>query len=152
MANGSYLRTLKDYGGEKTTFKIRTAELSAANFDAQATLRAALATAIAGITTGVYTRIAYGNEETQEVANPSDPFCQREMKWVIHYRETGGGLYRCELGTADLDQLDPNDREHANIGDAGVVDAFVSAFEAYAKGPGGGAVTVVEIEFVGRNT
>jgi hypothetical protein len=151
MAEGFYMRTLKDYDGEKTTFRVRATEVTAANFDAQATLRAALATAIAGITLGVYTRTAFGNEDTQVVADPSEPTCQRELKWLIQYRETGGGLYRVELGTADLTALDPNDRAHAHIGDSAEVDAFVAAFEAYAKGPGGGAVTIQEITLVGRN-
>lgn len=150
---GSYTRTMWDYGSEKTIFRCRCTALTAANFDAQETLRAALSVAIAGITIGTLEKWQHCNSEFQTSTPPSDPFAQRESKWLIDYRDAvTEETYRMELGTADLDQLDPNDRAHAHIGDAGVVDAFVTALEAFALSKDGNAIEVVEMTFVGRNT
>jgi hypothetical protein len=151
--SGKYSRTLIDYGDEKTIFRANVAVLTAANFDAQATLRAALGTAIAGICIGNLNQVDYGNVDFQTNLAPDDPLAQRENKWLVQYvDDTTQQLYRCELGTADLTALDPNDRAHAHIGDADVVDAFVDAFEAYVLSPDGNSVTIKEITFVGRNT
>lgn len=148
----AYVRTMTDYDAETTVFRVNTTTLSAANFDAQVALQVALGVAIAGITLGTLQKIQYGNEISSPGVN-NDPYAQRENKWLIRYRDnlTGEG-FRVELGTADLTMLDPNNRGYANIGDAGAVDAFVTAFEAYALSPNGNAVTIDSIQFVGRNT
>ena len=149
----SYQRSLADYDGEKTSFRVNVTVLTAANFDAQATLRSALETAIVGICNGAVARRAWGNEEVVPFAQSSDPTAQRELKWLIQYHSlTSLALWQVELGTPDLALLDANDRSHAAIGDAGAVDAFVDAFEAYVLTPDGQAAVVDEITLVGRNT
>lgn len=151
---GFYSRALRDYDAETTTFRVSAAELNAGNIAAQLTLQAALGTAINDMVLGSLWRIAYGNEVPGVTPQASDPFAQREMKWLISYTDdVTGKLYQCELGTADLSNLDPNNRDSANIGDGGVVDAFVAAFEAYVVAPDtGNAVSIVSIIPVGRNT
>lgn len=149
---GFYSRTLQDYDSEKTVFRIHTTDLNAGNIAAQLTLQANLGSAINNITLGTLYNIRYGNEVVTPGAAPVDPFAQREIKWLIGYRDTvAGGLYTVELGTADLDQLDPNNRNSAHIGDAGVVDQFITDFEAYALSPLGNAVDIEYIRPVGRN-
>lgn len=149
---GFYSRTLQDYDGEKTVFRIHTADLNAGNIAAQLGLQAALGAAINDMVIGTLYNIRYGNEVTTPGAAPVDPFAQRELKWLVGYRDTvAGGLYTVELGTADLSNLDPNNRNSAHIGDAGPVDQFITDFEAYAISPLGNAVNIEYIRPVGRN-
>lgn len=149
---GVYSHTRIDYNGEKSTHRVRVAEITAANFAAQETARAAYGVAIAGICNGVFNQYNHGNQDFLTNDPSSSPLDQREIKWLITYADaTTGQLYRTELPCADLAQLDPNDRAHANIGDAGAVDAFVTAFEAFVLSPDGNAVEIQEITFVGRN-
>lgn len=148
-----YVRTMWDYDGEATTFRVKSTPLTAANFDAQVALNVALGAAITGITRGHLRKIAYGNEITS-VATPDDPLSQRENKWVIRFHDatTDEPQSPIELGTADLTVLDPNNRGYAEMGDSGPVDAFVAAFEAYVISEAGNAVVVDSLQFVGRNT
>jgi hypothetical protein len=147
-----YTRSMTDYDAETTVFRVNSAALTAANFDAEVALNVALGVAIAGITLGTLQKIAYGNE----ILSPGvcdEPLAQRENKWLIRYHDTStGDPYTVELGTADLTVLDPNNRGYAEIGDAGPVDAFVTAFEGYVLSPAGNAVEIDSIQFVGRNT
>jgi len=143
-----------DYGGEGSTVKLRSEELTAVNFDAEGSKFLALRDAIAGITIGLRVSFVHGNREetlpaTSEAASP---LAQREAKWLVRYHAaTGTDNYRMEIPCADLDQLDPNNKGFAEIGDGGVVDAFVSAFESYVLSADGGAVVVDSIAHVGRN-
>jgi len=135
-----------------TSTGVKVAALTAANFDAQAILRNALEAAIEGIVIGVVQRQSLGNEVIASISPSSDTAAQRESKWLVDYHDTTSlKRYSVEIGTADPDQLDAQDRAHAEIGDEDVVDAFITAFEAYVLSPTGGAVVVDEITWVGRN-
>jgi len=150
---GFYTRSLKDYDGETTTFRVRAAQLNAGNIADQITAQSNLGTAINGITLGALNRITYGNEVDTPVVASDDPSAQRELKWLINYHDTiTGKKLQVELGTADPAALNPNARSQAFIGDADVVDAFVTAFEAYVLSEAGNAVEVDSIFLVGRNT
>jgi hypothetical protein len=151
---GKYTRTLIDYDGEKTVFRVHVDDLNASNFDAQLALQVALGSAINGIVVGNLNKIEYGNETISGYDPPDDQWAQRETKWLITYKDAvTNKQYRCELGTADLEQLNPDNRDSAFIGDSGVVDAFVTAFEAYVLSPDtDNAVEIVSIVPVGRNT
>lgn len=144
-------QTWTDYDGEHSNVRVHCVPLTAANFDAQATLRAALNVAVANITLGVLHKNMYGGEDLVSNNKATDVAAQRELKWLVSYiDDTTMTKYSIEIPTADVAQLDPNDRAHAEIGDAGVVDAFVTAFEAFARSPVGNSVTVEEITLVGR--
>jgi hypothetical protein len=149
----AYVRTMRDYDGEATVFSVNSALLNAGNIASEIAANTALGVAIAGITRGTVTRITYGNEIDSPGVN-SDPLAQRENKWLIRYHDTTTGKnHKVELGTADLMALDPNNRGYAYIGDGDVVDAFVSAFEAFVLAPEtNNAVAIDSIQFVGRNT
>jgi hypothetical protein len=141
-----------DYDNEIGRSKFHTTTLTAGNFAAQAGLRAALHAAIAGIVNGVLVTVTYGNEDAPNVGPAAAPGTQRESKWLVQYHDgTTMKKYKIELPGADTAVLDPNDRAHAKIGDAGAVDAFVTAFEAYAVSEVGNAVVIDEITLVGRN-
>lgn len=141
-----------DYNNEVGRTRLHATVLTAANFVAQGALRATLHTAIAGIVNGVLVKTAYGNDEIPFAGPAADPGTQRETKWLVQFHDvTTLKKYKIELPGADTAVLDPNDRAHAEIGDAGAVDAFVDAFEAYVISDQGGAVVVDEITLVGRN-
>ena len=126
--------------------------LTSGNYLTQQGLITALYSAMDGITLGVPLKWEHGNMYTD--ANPIPPSsqdAQRELKWLVRYHDSVTGRKgKYEIPTADTAQLDPNDRAHANIGDAGVVDAFVSAFEDLVRSPNGNPVVVEEITLVGR--
>lgn len=149
---GFYTRSLKDYDGETTTFRVRAAQLNAGNIADQIALQAALGTAINDMVLGALNRITYGNEVDTPVVAASDPGAQRELKWLVNYHDTTTGKkLRAELGTANTARLDPNARGQAEMGDGAEVDAFVTAFEAYVLSDAGNAVAVDSIILVGRN-
>jgi len=143
--------SVADYDNEVGNIRVRVAAITAANHDAQVTLHDSLVTAIDGICNGLKIKRTYGNENVLAVGPDSNTGTQRELKWLVSYHDSSTlRRYSLELPCADVGQLDPNDRAHAEIGDAGVVDAFITAFEAVAKSPVGNAVTVDEITLVGR--
>lgn len=140
-----------DYDSEVSSFQVGVAALTSANFTTQETAMDALRDAAAAITLGNTSQTVYANVDKLSITPASDQTAQRELKWLVSYHDTTSlNRFSCELPTADPDQLDPNDRAHAEIGDGGLVDAFVAAFEAVVKSPDGGAVVVDEITLVGR--
>lgn len=147
-----YIRQMTDYDAESTTFRVPTAVLTAANFDAQVVLNVNLGVAIVGMTLGALQKITYSNEIlSPAVCNA--PLAQRENKWLVRYHDDStGDKHWASLGTADLTLLDENNRGYAEMGDAGPVDAFVDAFEAFVLTELGNAVVVDSIQFVGANT
>lgn len=149
-----YNITYSDYNGEKSTFSCQTAEVSGAavDMDAKELEFVNLQDAIAGITVGLKTKAERVQGDTVATGEASSVHAQRERKWLVQYHDgTTFKRYTLEIPCADLDQLDPNDKANAHIGDAGVVDAFVTAFEAYALTPDGNSPVVDEITHVGRN-
>lgn len=153
MAEGFYRASIRDYDNEIGVVRVAVALLTAANFDAQATLRGNFATALNNMTAAdTVSSYSHGNDSVANITPASDPAAQRELKWLVQWHETGQVKpYRMTIPCADTSLLDPNDRSHAEIGDAGTVDAFVTAFEAFVVGPNGSAAIVDEITLVGRN-
>jgi hypothetical protein len=140
-----------DYDSEVGRVRVHTLALTAANFDAQVALKATFIASLNLMTLGVMSRTMFGNEELLAVTPPAIEEAQRELKWLVSYHDaTTLKRYSIEIPTAYQQELDPNDRAHAEIGDAGTVDGFVAALEAYAKSPTGGVVVVDEITLVGR--
>lgn len=149
---GRVSRSYLDYDSEVGTAAFYMPTLTTANYATQQTAITALYSAMDAMTGGVPIRWEHGNMYTD--ANPVPPASeavQRELKWLVRYHDnvTGRkGSY--EIPAANTARLDPNDRAHAEIGDAAEVDAFVTAFEALVRSPNGNAVTVEEITLVGR--
>lgn len=144
-----------DYGGEVSGFRCRTPELSGAavDYDAMLVEFVDLQDKIAGITIGLKVKAERVQGNTVALGNAPVVEAQRETKWLVQYHDdTTKKKFTLEIPCADLTMLDPGDRPHANIGDAGAVDDFVAAFEAYAITPDGGVPVVDEITHVERNT
>lgn len=148
---GIFSLTYRDYDGEVSNVRIPTAGLTDTNWVAQGTLQTNLQNALAAITGGQLAKTVIGNELIVSLEKATDKDAQRELKWLVSYHTTADNKrYSVELPCADTAALDPNDRAHAAIGDAGVVDAFVAAFEAITRIDGTKLVKVDEITLVGR--
>jgi len=150
--NFSYM----DYGGEMSSVRVRGLTLTAANFDAQVALAEALENAISGTTEialGNVIRTSIGHVEPSGLSAPIDPQAQRETKWDVHYHSSSTGKkYRMEIPCADLALLDPNARDRMLVS-SGNGQAFVTAFNAYARCPDDGTPAVFDYALhVGRNT
>lgn len=144
--------TYADYNGEKSTVGVNTITPTAANFDAQVSAFVALQDAIAAITVGLKLGTSLAIVNTVAMGQAITEIAQREVKWLVQYHDgTTFKRYTTEIPCADPTLLDPNDRANAEIGDAGPVDSFISAFEAFARTPSGNAPVVDEITLVGRN-
>lgn len=148
---GKFSISLIDYDSEATNTSLNTAAITAGNFAAQETLKDALRDAIAQMTIGNVQKTEYSNVDLLSVTPASAQAAQRELKWLVSFHDTTTlKKYSCEIGTADPDQLDPNDKAHAHLGDTGIVDGFKTAFEAVILSEVGNAVTIDEITLVGR--
>jgi len=148
---GKFMISFIDYDSEVATTSLNVAAMTAGNFAAQETLKDALRDAAAQMTIGNTAKTEYGNVDLLSITPASVEEAQRELKWLVSYHDsTTLKKQTCEIGTADPDQLDPNDRAHAHIGDSGIVDGFITAFEAVVLSDVGNAVVVDEITLVGR--
>jgi len=147
MANGFDTMTFVDFGGEVSTLRVKSAEYTAANFDAQAALRGAFESAVVNMTTiSPVNAWSYGNEVPGSEGGAASPYAQREMKWQINYLDTDGKMRHFSIGCPKTSLLDPNNKKFARIGDGSTVDNFVAAVEAYILGANGGGVDVKTIE------
>lgn len=148
----SFSMTLTDYDDENTSFSVRAATLTAANFDAQATLRLNFESAVNALTLGTISRSGYKGDKLDSADPPDNVWAQRELKWRVHYHDTVTGKpHEVTIGTADTLYLNPNNKKVAFIGDGAEVDDFVANWEAYVLSPAGNPTEVDQIVLVGRN-
>lgn len=158
--------TLIDHNREKSTVQFYTGNVTATSLPGLLTQFGALRTAIEGITLGVVAQESLKVFDTK-LANvpPTDENAQRERKWLVTYEDTTAffddpvnaipnegyrKVFTFEIPTAELvGRLLPNSDE-ADLADANIA-SFVSAFEAVARSPYGGAVNVLSLRAVGRN-
>jgi len=144
---------ITDYSNEKSTTVLNTTVLTAGNFAAQQTLAAALAAAIEDLTIGELTKQINSVPVLYTPAIPTNPYAQREMKWLVSYQgDVSGKLFSSEIAAPDItDNVVPN----TDVADITSTDwaAFVTAFEAYVKSPDDPTetVTVIGAHIVGRN-
>lgn len=166
MANGGVTYTLLDFDRESGSTNIQTGAVTAVSLPGLLTQIGALRTAIEGITVGVVSgESLYAFRTRLSNTPPSDPNAQRERVWVVHYEDTTaffddpvnaipnagfGKNFTVAIPTADFSgtRLLANS-EDADLTEASIA-AFVTAFEAMARSPYGGAVNVTRIEAAGR--
>jgi hypothetical protein len=149
---GQYTVDWKDYDGEPTSTTFPVAALTAANFDAQEVLRAALQSALDAILLGQIQQYEQANLIVDSVSAPDDPLAQRELAIRVNYVDgTALKPHRTEIPCPDLTNLDSNARAYFAIGDGDVIDAWVTKFEAYALSEDGNAVEVQNMILKGRN-
>lgn len=145
-----------DRSNEKSTFKVFNGAITAVSIAGFLTDFGALKAATAAITRGEISREAWtGDNTTFAVTPPDDNFAQRESKFLVTYQgDTSAKLFTTTIPTADLEVVTfgPNSDDLV-LDDAGVVAAFVTAFEQLARTPDSDqeTVTVIRIRAVGRN-
>jgi len=144
---------ITDYSNEKSSFGVTSVTGNAGNLTAEEGLAAALTDAVANLSIGVVSKHQYGIMLIDAPGIATNPYAQREMKWLVTYQgDTSGKLFSIEIAAPDVTD---NVVANSDVADLGSVDwlAFVSAFEAFAKSPDNGteAVTVVKAKLVGRN-
>lgn len=139
---------------EKGTMSLEGLSLSAANYDAQVALHEALVTAVQAMTTmPIHKRQTVASEAILTSTRPTDPYAQREIKWLVRYHDnvTGQPL-TVSIPGADLSLLDPGSEILDLTGTEAA--AFVTAFQNYVRAGEGSdnAVIIDQILFVGRNS
>lgn len=153
MAVGKYSVSYRDYSGETSPFTVYCVELTAGNFAATGTALQTLGTATNALSRGQPAKsVLTAQENVISAANATDPVAQREMKWLVSYRDTTTNKkYSLEIPCADL----TTDNLAGNTDEADLTStewaAWVTAFEAIAKSEVGNAVEVLGARFVGRN-
>lgn len=166
MADGLYTLTVNDYDNEKSPMKIHVGAVTAVSLPGLLTQIGTFRTAVDGLTIGVLQKealTAFSTILSQTL--PTSEFAQRETKWVVKYHDNtqffdapvnaipnAGYLkpFDFEIGAADLALLANND-DFLPLAQTQAA-ALVTAFEAMARSPYGGAVIVDSIQQVGRNT
>lgn len=139
-----------DFGNESSTIGVNWVDLTAGNITAQLALMATLRTAIEAVIIGT-TRKETVIAVTTEVggALTTDPFAQRETKWLVRGTDSAGLSATLEIPTADLSALTGG--SGALDITAGVGLALANALEAGWRSRAGNLVTVNGIVHVGRN-
>lgn len=167
MANGGLTFGFLDYDREKGSTNIQTGAVTAVSLPGLLTQIGALRTAIGNIVVGtVSSESLYVFRTTLSNAAPADPQAQRERLWIVHYEDTTaffddpvnaipnegfGKNFTVAIPTADYSGTHlATNSEDANLADADMA-AFVTAFEALARSPYGGAVNVTRIQSGGRS-
>lgn len=146
--------TIRDYSGEQSTVNVYNGAITPASLPGFLTQFGALKSAIDAITLGVIAKEVWvGDDTTLSSGFPSNPFAQRELKWLVRYTgQTNGGIYTVTIPTADpTGRLLPNS-DFADLTQTDMA-ALVTAFEAIARTPLSDTenVQVLSIELVGRN-
>lgn len=144
---------IRDYSNELSNFGVTSVEGNAGNLTAQLAAQTTLSSAIENLTIGHLDKYTYSIEGLNSPLTPSNPYAQREMKWLVSYMgDVSGKVFSIEIAAPNItDNVVP----FSDIADLTSDDwaAFVTAFEAYAKSPDNGteAVTVTGARLVGRN-
>lgn len=154
MADHLSTFTFLDYSNEKSNVRIYNGAITPASLAGYLTEFGALRTALDGITLGTIHKEAWiGDDTLLSNSLPASPLAQRELKWLVTYRDTTSqNLYTITIPTADpTGRLVPG-TDLADLTEAGMA-AFVTAFEQTARSPEADThnVEVMTIRLVGRN-
>lgn len=147
--------SLNDESLETSTHTVKTAVLTAVNFDAENTLVTTLKTALIAITIGTLYRDSRASIIATSPVKPGDLFAQRELKLLVRYQgDITGKYYTLEIATPDLTNLtQEGNTDFVVLADGGIMAAWVTGFEAVAKAPDDltETITTISAQIVGRN-
>jgi len=151
MANNTI--TITDASQENSTFSFVSSALTAGNIAGQTAALATLETATAALTIGNVSKQQVAQVLLDAYSVPTDPYAQRELKWLVSYQSlTSGHLWSLEIPAPNLtDNLVPG-TDQADITSTDWT-AWISAFVAVAKAPDDitDSVIVNGARLVGRN-
>lgn len=145
--------TIRDYSNELSSFAVTSLTGTAGNLAAELAAAAALSSAIENLSLGHLDKYTYQIIPLDTVITPTNPLAQRELKWLVSYRgDVSGKIFQMEIPAPNpTDNLVGN----SDVADIGSADwnAFVIAFETYARSPDNGTENVVVLgaRLVGRN-
>lgn len=143
-----------DASNERSTVGIHSASLTSANLDAQLVLWSNLRLTMTDLSLGEISQHSIATQVNPAFTTPTDPFAQREIKWLVTYAgATTGKKFQLEIPCADLGG--GHLVAGTDIADTGNADwaAFITDFELFAKSPDdvNEAVTFLSARLVGRN-
>jgi len=142
--------TFVDYAGKTSDCGIHFPDLNAGNITAQMGLMDGLRDAIEGVSIGnLQTDSRLASETKFAVSNPSDPYANRQIKYMVRCVEANGNPAGFEIPCADLQFLSPNSDNLDTTTPEGT--ALVSAINAGALSNDGEAMTFVDAVVVGRS-
>jgi len=161
--------TMIDYSREESAFSLATGEVTAVSLPGLLTQVGDLRDAVDGITLGTVgaERLSVFDTNLSNTA-PASPLAQNESVWTVFYEDSlpffddpvnaipnegFGKVFKITIPTADIAATGRllSHSDHANLAETGMA-AFKTAFEAVARSPYGGTVTVVDVVFTGRNS
>lgn len=158
MAQDQTYFSWHDYDGEPSRTTFNTVEITAANLDAQATLATTLRSALNALLLSPVEQAVITDAVWDTVIPVTDPFAQREIKWVVIAQDVAGNKFKSnEFPMANLDLLENNSKYLIKSGNvvvvaaAAEVQAFKDAFEAFAVSNAGSALVIIDMYQVGRN-
>lgn len=147
----SYNLTVRDYDKELARTRVAVTPLTSGNFTAWNTALDNLQTGIIGIIIGeAAAEVRTAAQNTLSAALPTDPFAQRETKWIVRSEDTvTHEVFRNEIPTADLSLLSGND-EFITAFPVGPLATFKTAWEAAVVSPDGNPVTLISLQAAGK--
>jgi len=147
----SYSLSVRDYDKELARTRVAVVPLSATNFTAWNTLLDNLQTGISGIIIGEpASEVRTAAQNTLSAALPTDPFAQRETKWIVRSEDnTTHEIFRNEIPCSDLSLLSGND-EFITSFPVGPLATFKTAWEAAVLSPDGNDVTLISLQAAGK--
>lgn len=148
--------TFLDKSNEKAGMTIHNGPITAITIAGFLTQFGALKSATEAITLGtLHKEMWVGDNTVLSQALPASVWAQREIKALVSYQgNTSLKTFQVEIPTLDLDAITLEvGSDKIVLEDGGVMEAWVTAFEALAKSPDNDAeaVTVLEAHVVGRN-
>lgn len=147
---GKFNLSLVDFDNESSTVGVRWVDLTSGNITAQLALIATLRAAIEAVCLGTPRKeTIIANDTDIAGALPTDPFAQRETKWLVSGHDSAGLSATLEIPCADLAAL-AGGTGSMDI-TAGVGLALANALNAGWRSRAGNLVTVETIVHVGRN-
>jgi len=150
MAGEFFRLSYKDSSREVGRTEFNLGPLTAGTLAGALTQMGALATAIQDIVLGLKVGSGWGDNDTFTGTTPTDPNCQRGIKWTVLMRDNVTGVPVINhIPTAKLSLLPTVGGSVSEDLDltAGVGAAFKSAAEALVKSPAGNAVTVERVYY-----
>lgn len=165
--------TIEDFSKETSTVQWWTEDLSATNYATLTQDIDEVKDAILTVIDGEVRVVGFTKTFPESSSEVTDPNAQRESKWLISYRDTTQfldalntvanpgylKLFSAEVATADKDLLTVAGSDDLDLTDGGVVEAFVTNWEANVRSPynhvapaAQATINVERITIVGRNT
>lgn len=151
MAQNTF--TITDASQENSSFGFSSSTLTAGNIAGQTSALATLKTATDNLTIGHVAKQQVAQILVSDPGVPTDPYAQRELKWLVTYQAvTSGHNFTLEIPAPNLTD---NIVAGSDLADLTSDDwtAWVSAFVSVAKAPDDltDSVIVLGARLVGRN-